>query len=83
MPTSGDEQRRTARYLDEVGAARMLTGADATPDRLRYELLELLKNPGERSTMADRAREHGRPDAASRVAQEIIGAIGKRAVPRS
>jgi UDP-N-acetylglucosamine--N-acetylmuramyl-(pentapeptide) pyrophosphoryl-undecaprenol N-acetylglucosamine transferase len=83
VPTSGDEQRRTARYLDEVGAARMLTGADATPDRLRYELLELLKNPGERSTMADRAREHGRPDAASRVAQEIIGAIGKRAVPRS
>ena len=82
VPTGGDEQRRTAGYLDEIGAARMLTGADATPDRLRYELLELLKNTGERSSMAAKAREHGRPDAASRVAQEIIGALGKKAVPQ-
>ena len=82
VPTGGDEQRRTARHLAEVGAARMLTGADATPDRLRDELLDLLKNPNERSAMAARAREHGRPDAASRVAEEIIGALGKRAVPQ-
>jgi UDP-N-acetylglucosamine--N-acetylmuramyl-(pentapeptide) pyrophosphoryl-undecaprenol N-acetylglucosamine transferase len=82
VPTSGDEQRRTARHLAAEGAARMLTGSDATPERLRDELLELLKNPEERSTMAARAREHGRPDAASRVAQEIIVAIGRRAAPR-
>jgi UDP-N-acetylglucosamine--N-acetylmuramyl-(pentapeptide) pyrophosphoryl-undecaprenol N-acetylglucosamine transferase len=82
VPTGGDEQRRTARYLDEVGAARLLTGADATPDRLRYELLELLKNPGERAGMAAKSREHGRPDAASRVAQEIIGALGRKAAPQ-
>jgi UDP-N-acetylglucosamine--N-acetylmuramyl-(pentapeptide) pyrophosphoryl-undecaprenol N-acetylglucosamine transferase len=82
VPTSGDEQRRTARHLAAEGAARMLTGSDATPERLRDELLELLKNPEERSAMAARAREHGRPDAASRVAQEIIVAIGRRAAPR-
>jgi UDP-N-acetylglucosamine--N-acetylmuramyl-(pentapeptide) pyrophosphoryl-undecaprenol N-acetylglucosamine transferase len=82
VPTSGDEQRRTARHLAAEGAARMLTGSDATPERLRDELLELLKNPEERSAMAARAREHGRPDAASRVAQEITVAIGRRAAPR-
>jgi hypothetical protein len=32
--------------------------------------------------MEAKAREHGRPDAASRVAQEIIGALGKRAAPQ-
>jgi UDP-N-acetylglucosamine--N-acetylmuramyl-(pentapeptide) pyrophosphoryl-undecaprenol N-acetylglucosamine transferase len=82
VPTSGDEQRRTARHLAAEGAARMLTGSDATPERLRDELLELLKNPEERSAMAARAREHGRPDAASQVAQEITVAIGRRAAPR-
>ncbi len=82
VPTGGDEQRRTAKHLAAEGAARMLTGSDATPERLRDELLELLKNPEERSIMAARAREHGRPDAASRVAQEIITAIGGRAAPR-
>jgi len=82
VPTGGDEQRRTAQYLAKVGAARVLTGTDATPERLREELLELLKNPEERGAMAARAREHGRPDAAGRVAQELIAAIGKRAAPQ-
>jgi UDP-N-acetylglucosamine--N-acetylmuramyl-(pentapeptide) pyrophosphoryl-undecaprenol N-acetylglucosamine transferase len=81
VPTGGDEQRRTARHLAEAGAARMLTGADATPERLRDELLALLKNPGERQRMADAARQHGRPDAADRVAQELMGAIRKHIEP--
>jgi UDP-N-acetylglucosamine--N-acetylmuramyl-(pentapeptide) pyrophosphoryl-undecaprenol N-acetylglucosamine transferase len=78
VPTGGDEQRRTARHLAEAGAARMLTGPDATPERLRDELLALLKNPGERHRLADRAREHGRPDAGDRVAQEVVSAIRAR-----
>jgi UDP-N-acetylglucosamine--N-acetylmuramyl-(pentapeptide) pyrophosphoryl-undecaprenol N-acetylglucosamine transferase len=81
VPTGGDEQRRTARHLAEDGAARMLTGPDATPERLRDELLALLKNPGERQRLAGRAREHGRPDAGDRVAQEVMGAIRKRTAP--
>jgi UDP-N-acetylglucosamine--N-acetylmuramyl-(pentapeptide) pyrophosphoryl-undecaprenol N-acetylglucosamine transferase len=81
VPTGGDEQRRTARHLAEAGAARMLTGPDATPERLRDELLALLKNPGERQRLADRAREHGRPGAAGRVAEEVMGAIHKRMEP--
>ncbi len=79
VPTGGDEQRGTARHLAGAGAARMLTGPDATPERLRDELLALLKDPDERKRLADRAREHGRPDAGDRVAQELISTIRKRA----
>ena len=82
VPTGGDEQRRTARHLAEAGAARMLTGPDATPERLRDEVLALLKNPGERRRLADRAREHGRPDAADRVAQELISTIRQQCPAR-
>ncbi len=82
VPTGGDEQRRTASYLAAEGAARMLTGPDATPERLRDELMQLLKNPDERSAMAARARALGRPDAAGRVAGEIIGAVRRRAIPQ-
>ncbi len=82
IPTGGDEQRRTARHLAREGAAKMLAGPDVTPERLRDELLQLLNNPGERSAMAARARELGRPDAAGRVAAEIIGVIGERAAPK-
>jgi UDP-N-acetylglucosamine--N-acetylmuramyl-(pentapeptide) pyrophosphoryl-undecaprenol N-acetylglucosamine transferase len=78
VPTGGDEQRGTARHLAESGAARMLTGPDATPERLRDELLALLKNPQERDSLAAGARRLGRPDAAERVAEEVIAAARKR-----
>jgi UDP-N-acetylglucosamine--N-acetylmuramyl-(pentapeptide) pyrophosphoryl-undecaprenol N-acetylglucosamine transferase len=78
VPTGGDEQRRTARHLAESGAARMLTGPDATPERLRDELLALLKDPQERERLAAGARRLGRPDAAERVAGEVIGAARGR-----
>jgi UDP-N-acetylglucosamine--N-acetylmuramyl-(pentapeptide) pyrophosphoryl-undecaprenol N-acetylglucosamine transferase len=78
VPTGGDEQRRTARHLAQAGAARMLTGPDATPERLRDEVLALLKNPQERESLAAGARRLGRPDAADRVAEEVIAAARKR-----
>ncbi len=78
VPTGGDEQRRTARHLAGSGAARMLTGPDATSERLRDELLTLLKDPQERKSLADNARRHGRPDAAAEVAEEVISAARKR-----
>jgi UDP-N-acetylglucosamine--N-acetylmuramyl-(pentapeptide) pyrophosphoryl-undecaprenol N-acetylglucosamine transferase len=83
VPTGGDEQRRTARHLAQADAARVLTGPDATPERLRDELLALLKDPQERENMAGNARRLGRPDAAERVAAEVIGAAGNRRPPRS
>ncbi|RKR90656.1 UDP-N-acetylglucosamine-N-acetylmuramylpentapeptide N-acetylglucosamine transferase [Micromonospora pisi] len=77
IPTGGDEQRRTARHLAESGAARMLAGPDATPDRLREEIMMLLDHPDYRRQMADTARQHGRPDAAAAVATALIDAAGR------
>jgi len=77
IPTGGDEQRRTARHLADAGAARMLAGPDATPDRLRDEVIALLKDPRQRQRLADNARQHGRPDAATAVARQLIDAARK------
>lgn len=74
IPTGGDEQRRTARHLADAGAARMLAGPDATADRLRDEVIALLKDPRQRQWLADNARQHGRPDAATAVARQLIDA---------
>lgn len=77
IPTGGDEQRRTARHLAEAGAARMLAGPDATPDRLREEIMMLLNHPDRRQQLADTARQYGRPDAAAAVATALIDAAGR------
>lgn len=77
IPTGGDEQRQTARHLAEAGAARMVAGADATPARLREEIVTLLQHPDRRQQLADAARQHGRPDAAAAVATALIDAAGR------
>ncbi|OKI48979.1 UDP-N-acetylglucosamine--N-acetylmuramyl-(pentapeptide) pyrophosphoryl-undecaprenol N-acetylglucosamine transferase [Micromonospora sp. CB01531] len=77
IPTGGDEQRRTARHLAEAGAARMLAGPDATPERLREEIMMLLNHPNRRQQLADAARQYGRPHAAADVATALIDAAGR------
>lgn len=72
IPTGGDEQRRTARYLTDRGAARMLAGDQATSDALRKEILALLDDPDRRRDLAATARRYGRPDAADRVVTELL-----------
>lgn len=72
IPTSGEEQRRTAQHLAGQGAARMLAADDATPDALRNEILGLLDDPARRQDLAATARRHGRPDAADRVVTELL-----------
>jgi UDP-N-acetylglucosamine--N-acetylmuramyl-(pentapeptide) pyrophosphoryl-undecaprenol N-acetylglucosamine transferase len=74
IPSGGDEQRRTARYLADAGAARVLAAADATPQRLGGELHSLLCDPAGRRRMAEAARGHGRPNAAEDVVTHLLDA---------
>ncbi|WP_018909398.1 UDP-N-acetylglucosamine--N-acetylmuramyl-(pentapeptide) pyrophosphoryl-undecaprenol N-acetylglucosamine transferase [Salinispora arenicola] len=83
VPTSGDEQRQTARYLAESGAARMLTGPDATGEALRAELLTLLDDAQRRHALAEAARHHGRPHAAAAAVAELIDAARRGRPPRN
>jgi UDP-N-acetylglucosamine--N-acetylmuramyl-(pentapeptide) pyrophosphoryl-undecaprenol N-acetylglucosamine transferase len=68
----GDEQILNARVLGDAGAAVVLAQSDATPERLQTEILALLGDPERRTRMAVAARTVARPDAAARLADELL-----------
>jgi UDP-N-acetylglucosamine--N-acetylmuramyl-(pentapeptide) pyrophosphoryl-undecaprenol N-acetylglucosamine transferase len=71
--SAGDEQRHNARHLQDAGAALALLD-EVTPERLRAAVESLLADPRGRERMAERAREHGRPDAAERLVDVVLSA---------
>lgn len=71
--SAGNEQAHNARYLAEAGAAVALLG-EVTEASLREAVGPLLTDPGRRDAMAERARAHGRPDAAARLVDVILSA---------
>jgi UDP-N-acetylglucosamine--N-acetylmuramyl-(pentapeptide) pyrophosphoryl-undecaprenol N-acetylglucosamine transferase len=73
----GDEQALNARVLGDVGAAVVIAQSDAAPARLETEILALLDDPERRARMAKAARSMARPDAAARLAQELLS-LGRR-----
>lgn len=70
--TWGDEQRKNARVLGDAGAAVVIEQADASPDRLRSEILALTGSRERLDAMGAAARSTARPDAASRLVDEIL-----------
>ncbi|MFD3503140.1 glycosyltransferase [Streptomyces sp. NPDC058678] len=71
--SAGNEQAHNARHLEGAGAAVALLG-DVTADHLRDAIGPLLTDPALRETMAERARAHGRPDAADRLVDVLLSA---------
>lgn len=71
--SAGNEQAHNARHLAEAGAAVALLG-EVTAAVLTEAVGPLLTDPARRNAMADRARAHGRPDAASRLVDVILSA---------
>lgn len=71
-----DHQTVNARALVDAGAARMLREGDATPERLTEVLSELLGTPALLAEMGQRARERGRPLAASAIASDLASLMG-------
>jgi UDP-N-acetylglucosamine--N-acetylmuramyl-(pentapeptide) pyrophosphoryl-undecaprenol N-acetylglucosamine transferase len=73
LPTAAaDHQTHNARALDSFGAAVALPQAEATPERLWSELVGLAGDAGRRRTMAERARERARPNAAKKIAGDLL-----------
>ena len=69
----GDEQTRNAAILAEAGGAVLLPQTEATPERLRELILDLLAAPDRLAAMAAAAaRTVGQPDAAARLADELL-----------
>ncbi|KII00059.1 UDP-diphospho-muramoylpentapeptide beta-N-acetylglucosaminyltransferase [Streptomonospora alba] len=71
--SAGDEQRHNARHLQEAGAALALLD-EVSAERLREKLEPLLADADRRAAVAERAREHGRPDAADRLVDVVLKA---------
>jgi UDP-N-acetylglucosamine--N-acetylmuramyl-(pentapeptide) pyrophosphoryl-undecaprenol N-acetylglucosamine transferase len=67
-----DHQMHNARSLEKEGAAVAIAQADATPLRLAAELERLARDPERRATMATAAAKRGAPDAAARVAADLL-----------
>jgi UDP-N-acetylglucosamine:LPS N-acetylglucosamine transferase len=67
----GDHQTANARALSAAGAAVLVPDPELTAERLAAELEPLLADGGRLEAMGAAARELGRPDAASAVAELV------------
>ncbi|MDP9366251.1 MAG: undecaprenyldiphospho-muramoylpentapeptide beta-N-acetylglucosaminyltransferase [Chloroflexota bacterium] len=73
----GDEQTRNGHLLAAAGGAVLLPQTEATPERLGTTILDLLRDPVRLRAMGQAARSVGRPDAAARLADELL-ALARR-----
>lgn len=71
-----DHQRKNAESLAQARAAICVVQSEATPERVRDEVLALSRDTSRRVAMAKAARERGAPDAADRVARDLLTLAG-------
>ena len=71
---SGNHQEANARWMEQAGAAVVVPDAQLTPARLLAEIDALLADPARRAAMGRASAGLGRPDAAQRIAEEVLAA---------
>jgi UDP-N-acetylmuramate--alanine ligase len=69
--------------MADAGAAVILPDSELTAERLRGDVHELLGDPMRLEQMAASSRSLARPDAAARIADEVMAAIGQAPQPRA
>jgi UDP-N-acetylglucosamine--N-acetylmuramyl-(pentapeptide) pyrophosphoryl-undecaprenol N-acetylglucosamine transferase len=74
-----DHQRTNARALEKAGAARVLEEKDLSGASLAAAVRALVDEPARIAAMEEASRRTGRPDAAARVADLLLGTEGTRA----
>lgn len=76
LPTAAaDHQTRNARALDAFGAAVAVPEPEATAERLWAEVVRLGTDRARREAMAARARGRAHPDAAHRIALDLVRVV--------
>jgi UDP-N-acetylglucosamine--N-acetylmuramyl-(pentapeptide) pyrophosphoryl-undecaprenol N-acetylglucosamine transferase len=73
---AGDHQAANARWMTEAGAAVVVADRDLTPERMRAEVDGLLADPARLEAMGRASAALARPDAAQRIAAELLAAAG-------
>jgi UDP-N-acetylglucosamine--N-acetylmuramyl-(pentapeptide) pyrophosphoryl-undecaprenol N-acetylglucosamine transferase len=71
---AGDHQAANARWMEEAGAAVVVADAELSAERLRAEVDELMAASERLQGMARASAALARPDAAQRVAAELLAA---------
>jgi UDP-N-acetylglucosamine--N-acetylmuramyl-(pentapeptide) pyrophosphoryl-undecaprenol N-acetylglucosamine transferase len=69
---TADHQTANARFIEAAGAAVVVPDAELDGPRLAREVGALLAAPQRLATMANAARAVARPDAADRIAEELL-----------
>lgn len=69
---AADHQSRNARYMEEAGAASIVPDAEVDGPRLAREVAGLLGSPQRMAAMVRAARAIAEPDAADRIADELL-----------
>jgi UDP-N-acetylglucosamine--N-acetylmuramyl-(pentapeptide) pyrophosphoryl-undecaprenol N-acetylglucosamine transferase len=75
---TADHQSANAAWMESGGAAVVIPDDQLTPDRLASEATALLEDPARLDQMAAASRALARPDAAERIAGEVLAAAGSR-----
>jgi UDP-N-acetylglucosamine--N-acetylmuramyl-(pentapeptide) pyrophosphoryl-undecaprenol N-acetylglucosamine transferase len=71
---TADHQTANARWMADGGAAVVIADRELTPQRLRAEVDALMDDPGRLEAMGRAAAALARPDAAQRIAAELLAA---------
>lgn len=69
---AADHQLKNATEFAELGATVIMEEMNLTPHLFQNEIFSLLDNPDLLKKMGERAKQFNRPDAAQRLAQEIL-----------
>src|SRR4051812_10919865 len=73
---TADHQTANARWMADGGAAIVVRDDELTPERLRAEVDGLLADPARLAAMGRASAALARPDAAQRIAAELLAAAG-------
>jgi len=80
---TADHQTANARWLERAGATTVVADAELTPARLASEVGALLGDEARLAEMAAAAVAMAKPDAAKRIAAEVLAAARPPFVPQS
>ena len=75
---TGDHQTSTAEWMAGAGAAVVLPDSELEPGRLASQAAELLGDRTRLEEMASASRSLAMPDAAERIAAEVLAAVSTR-----
>jgi UDP-N-acetylglucosamine--N-acetylmuramyl-(pentapeptide) pyrophosphoryl-undecaprenol N-acetylglucosamine transferase len=73
---TGDHQTANAEWMRTAGAASVITDAELSAERLAAEVTPVLEDPARLEAMASAASGLAKPDAARRIADEVLEAAG-------